>query len=64
MCGDYNSVIGMQKDVPINRFLGKISKDRFRPAGGDATICGVVIETSEETGLAKKKITPLRLGGD
>ncbi|MBL41509.1 MAG: TIGR00282 family metallophosphoesterase [Rhodospirillaceae bacterium] len=62
MCGDYNSVIGMQKDVPINRFLGKISKDRFRPAGGDATICGVVIETSEETGLAKK-ITPLRLGG-
>tara|TARA_Y100001970_G_C14166213_1_gene821446 strand:- start:439 stop:1251 length:813 start_codon:yes stop_codon:yes gene_type:complete len=62
MCGDYNSVIGMQKEVPINRFLGKISKDRFRPASGEATICGVVIETSEITGLAKK-ITPLRVGG-
>ena len=62
MCGDYNSVIGMQKEVPINRFLGKISKERLKPANGEATICGVVIETYETTGLAKK-ITPLRFGG-
>ena len=62
MCGDYNSVIGMQKEVPINRFLGKISKERLKPANGEATICGVVIETCETSGLAKK-ITPLRFGG-
>ncbi len=62
MCGDYNSVIGMQKEVPINRFLGKISKDRFKPASGNVTICGVVIETNNVTGLAKT-ITPLRFGG-
>tara|TARA_B100002052_G_scaffold186088_1_gene169521 strand:+ start:63 stop:875 length:813 start_codon:yes stop_codon:yes gene_type:complete len=62
MCGDYNSVIGMQKEVPINRFLGKISKDRLKPANGEATICGVLIETDETSGLAKK-ITPLRFGG-
>ena len=62
MGGDYNSVIGMQKNVPIERFLGKVSKDRFKPAIGEATICGVVIETDNNTGLATK-ITPLRFGG-
>jgi 2',3'-cyclic-nucleotide 2'-phosphodiesterase len=62
MCGDYESVIGMQKDEPVQRFLSKISGSRFEPAMGEVTICGVVIETDDATGLAVS-IEPLRIGG-
>ena len=62
MCGDYDSVIGMEKDEPINRFTTKIGRARFEPAGGEATICGLFVETDERTGLAKR-VEPLRLGG-
>ncbi|MCF8475139.1 MAG: YmdB family metallophosphoesterase [Emcibacter sp.] len=61
MCGDYNSVIGMDKAEPLQRFTRKISSGRFMPALGAATICGVFVETDDETGLAKR-IEPLRLG--
>jgi metallophosphoesterase (TIGR00282 family) len=61
MCGDYNSVIGMQKEEPISRFLTKMNKERYSPAEGDATICGTFIETDDRTGLAKR-IEPLRMG--
>jgi hypothetical protein len=61
MTGDYDSVIGMQKDEPIQRFLRKIPGGRFEPAMGAATLCGVAVETGPD-GLAKK-IAPLRLGG-
>ena len=40
MCGDYNSVLGMDTDEPINRFLTKIPRERFEPALGPATISG------------------------
>ena len=53
MCGDYDSVIGMNKENSINRFLKKDSKKHF-PATGDATLCGVIIECNIETGLAIK----------
>lgn len=62
MCGDYDSVIGMQKEVPIARFLGKISKERMSPALGEATVCGVFVETEDATGIASR-IAPLRQGG-
>jgi metallophosphoesterase (TIGR00282 family) len=62
MCGDYDSVIGMQKDEPIRRFTKKIPGDRFSPALGEATICGVYLETDDSTGLAAR-IEPLRQGG-
>jgi metallophosphoesterase (TIGR00282 family) len=62
MCGDYQSVIGMQKDEPVQRFVSKISSARFEPAMGEATVCGVLIEADEETGLARL-IHPLRVGG-
>ena len=62
MCGDYDSVIGMQKDEPLHRFLHGYSRGRFEPARGEATICGVLVETDEATGLARN-IAPLRLGG-
>lgn len=61
MCGDYNSVIGMDKAEPLNRFTRKIPGGRFEPAGGPATLCGVVVETDDRTGLALR-VAPLRLG--
>ncbi len=51
MCGDYDSVIGMNKENSINRFLKKNSSKHF-PATGDATLCGVIVECDIETGLA------------
>ncbi len=62
MCGDYNSVIGMEKDEPINRFTRKIPSGRFTPASGPATVCGVFIETDDKTGLAQR-VDPVRIGG-
>ena len=53
MCGDYNSVIGMNKDNSINRFLKKKSIKHF-PATGEATLSGVIVECDIETGLAIK----------
>lgn len=61
MCGDYNSVIGMDKKEPLNRFTKKMRGDRYSPAIGEGTICGVFVETDDKTGLAKK-IEPIRLG--
>ena len=51
MCGDYNSVIGMDKQNSINRFLKKHSEKHY-PANGDATLSGVIVEANEKTGLA------------
>jgi metallophosphoesterase (TIGR00282 family) len=62
MCGDYDSVIGMEKDEPINRFTTKIGRARFEPAGGEATLCGVAVEIDERSGLARS-VQPVRLGG-
>ncbi|AXS41806.1 TIGR00282 family metallophosphoesterase [Breoghania sp. L-A4] len=61
MCGDYDGVLGMDKEEPINRFLRKIPGARFQPATGEATICGVAVEVDLNTGLATH-IAPLRLG--
>ena len=52
MCGDYNSVIGMNKENSLNRFLKKFSTKHY-PATGEATLCGSIIECDIETGLAK-----------
>ena len=51
MCGDYNSVIGMNTENSLNRFLKKNSIKHF-PAIGDATLCGVIVDCNIETGLA------------
>jgi 2',3'-cyclic-nucleotide 2'-phosphodiesterase len=61
MCGDYDSIIGMDKAEPVNRFLTRIPSSRFGPAMGPATICGVLIETNDATGLAVS-IEPVREG--
>ncbi|MBT4769438.1 MAG: TIGR00282 family metallophosphoesterase [Rhodospirillaceae bacterium] len=62
MCGDYDSVIGMKKAPAMARFLTKMPGERLTPAEGEATMCGVVVETDDKTGLAVK-ISPLRIGG-
>jgi metallophosphoesterase (TIGR00282 family) len=51
MCGDYNSVIGMNTENSLNRFLKKNSTKHF-PALGEATLCGVIVDCNIETGLA------------
>jgi calcineurin-like phosphoesterase len=62
MTGDYDSVIGMEKDEPLSRFLTGLTTGRYEPASGVATLSGVAVETSDATGLATK-IAPVRLGG-
>ena len=52
MCGDYNSVIGMDKAEPLRRFVTGMNKERFTPAGEEATLSGVLIETDDKTGKA------------
>jgi len=62
ICGDYDSVIGMEKEEPSQRFLRKIPSARFQPAAGPATVCGVAVDIDDATGLAKA-VAPLRIGG-
>ncbi len=62
MCGDYNSVIGMQKDEPLRRFITGMGKGRFQPATGEATLSGALVVTNDRTGKAES-IVPVRDGG-
>jgi len=62
MCGDYESVLGMEPAEPLNRFLTKIPRGRFEPAMGPATLSGLAVEVDDSTGLARRT-TGLRLGG-
>ena len=60
MTGDYNSIIGMQKEEPLRRFVTGIPSGRFEPALGTATLSGVAVETDDATGLALQR----RAGAD
>jgi len=62
MTGDFDSVIGMEKDEPLNRFLRKIPGARFEPASGPATLCALAVETDDASGLAAR-VAAIRLGG-
>ena len=62
MCGDYDSVIGMDKLEPISRFVTGMTKARFVPAEGEATLSGVFVETDDATGRATRA-APVRVGG-
>ena len=61
MTGDYDSVIGMDKEEPVRRLLRKTPGARFEPADGPATLCGVAVETDAK-GRAVQ-VAPVRLGG-
>ena len=62
MCGSYDSVIGMEAQLAVNKFVRKMPGERLRPAEGEVTLCGVMIETDDKTGLCTS-IEPLRIGG-
>lgn len=62
MCGDYDSVIGMEKEEPLRRFVTGLPSGRFEPKLGDATICGLFVESDDSTGLAIRA-EPLRMKG-
>ncbi|WP_371054525.1 YmdB family metallophosphoesterase [Rhodosalinus sp. K401] len=62
MCGDYNSVIGMDRAEPLRRFVTGMGKGRFVPAEGEATLCGTYVETDDRTGAATR-VAAVRLGG-
>jgi metallophosphoesterase (TIGR00282 family) len=62
MCGDYDSVIGMQKEGAVARFVTKLPSERLKAADGEGTLCAVFVETDNATGLARR-IEPVRLGG-
>jgi metallophosphoesterase (TIGR00282 family) len=60
-CADYDSVIGMEKYEPVQRFIKKMHGSRFTPATGPATLCAVYVETGTN-GLGTR-IEPVRVGG-
>ncbi|MCC6467624.1 MAG: YmdB family metallophosphoesterase [Alphaproteobacteria bacterium] len=62
MCGDYDSVIGMQKGPAVQRFIRKMPGEKLTPAEGPGTLCAAFVETDDKTGLARR-IAPLRIGG-
>ncbi|MEP1231082.1 MAG: TIGR00282 family metallophosphoesterase [Litorimonas sp.] len=61
MCGDYNSIIGMEKEEPLRRFTTRMRGGRFEPASGAGTLCGVYVET-DARGMALRA-EPIRVGG-
>ena len=61
-CADYDSVIGMDKFEPLQRFTKKMPTGRMSPATGPATLCAVFVETAPRTGLAVR-CEPVRIGG-
>ena len=62
MCGDYQSVLGMDLEEPVNRFLTRIPKNRFEPSLGPATVSGLAVDIDVKTGLATN-CGALRIGG-
>jgi len=62
MSGDYDSIIGMDKDEPLARFVRRIPSARFEPAVGAATLCALAVETDDTTGAAIR-VGAVRLGG-
>jgi len=62
MCGDYNSIIGMNRDNSLKKFFKDPSARKHYPALGEATISGLMVKADDETGLAKK-VEPIIVGG-
>jgi hypothetical protein len=62
MCGDYDSVIGLQKGPAVRRFVTRMPGERPQVADGEGTLCGILLETDDESGLARR-VEPVRIGG-
>jgi len=52
MCGDFDSVIGVKKEIAVWRFTRSIPGERMTPAEGPAAVCGTFIVTDDARGLA------------
>ena len=62
MCGDYNSVIGMNKENSLKKFMKDSTAKQHFPALGKASISGLMVVADQKTGLAKK-VQPIIMGG-
>ena len=62
MCGDYNSVIGMNKENSLKRFFKDKNAVKHFPSLGEGTISGMIVDADEKTGLAKK-VSRIIVGG-
>jgi 2',3'-cyclic-nucleotide 2'-phosphodiesterase len=62
MCGDYDSVIGIEKAPSVQRFVTKMPQGKIPAAEGDGTLCAILLETDDSTGLARR-VAPVRVGG-
>ena len=62
MCGDYNSVIGMNKENSIKKFFKDKDAKKHFPSTGEGTLSGLIVEADKESGLARK-VTRLIIGG-
>jgi metallophosphoesterase (TIGR00282 family) len=62
MCGDYESILGMDREEPVSRFVRRINSTRMQPAQGEGTVSGVAIEIDDATGHGKD-IGLIRIGG-
>ena len=62
MCGDYNSVIGMNKENSLRKFLKDKNAVKHFPSEGEGTLSGIIVEADEESGLAKK-VKRIIIGG-
>ncbi|MEE2999720.1 MAG: TIGR00282 family metallophosphoesterase [Pseudomonadota bacterium] len=62
MCGDYDSVIGMKPEAAIGRFMKRMPLERLSPSDGIGTVCGVFLESDDNTGRALR-LEPIRIGG-
>ena len=62
MCGDYNSVIGMNKDNSLKKFFKDKDALQHFPSKGEGTLSGIIVEGDHNTGLAKK-VKRIIIGG-
>ena len=61
MCGDYDSVIGGEKNGWKERFKSKMPSGRIGASEGEGTLCGIFLKTDERTGLAQN-LEPIIIG--
>jgi 2',3'-cyclic-nucleotide 2'-phosphodiesterase len=62
MCGDYDSVIGLLKQPAVRRFVTRMPGERPQVAEGEGTLCGILLETDDANGFARR-VEPVRIGG-
>ena len=63
MCGDYNSVIGMDKENSLKKFFKDKDAVQHFPSSGEGTLSGIIVDADNDTGLARK-VSRLILGGN